>query len=76
MISRDYTQEVGLKSGTVRVPMPFAILALVLVAAGLWFSLVKLHASAPVRVKHDAHAEQTPAKPAPTAATATAVRHR
>lgn len=76
MISRDYTQEVGLKSANVRVPMPFAIMALVLVAAGLWFSLVKLHASAPVRIKHEAPAAQAPAKPAPAAATATAVRHR
>jgi len=74
MISRDYTKEVGLEPGTVRVPWPFAILALVLVAAGLWFSIVKLHASAPVRVKHEAPAAQTPAQPAP--AKPTAVRHR
>lgn len=76
MISRDYTQEVGLKSATVRVPLPYAVLALVLVAAGLWFSLVKLHASAPVRLKHEAPAAQTPAQPAPAATAATAVRHR
>lgn len=74
MISRDYTKEVGLKPGTVRVPWPFAVVALVLIATGLWFSIVKLHASTPVRVKHEAPAAaaKTPAQPA----TATAVRHR
>lgn len=74
MISRDYTKEVGLEPGTVRVPLPFAVVALVLIATGLWFSIVKLHASMPVRAKEEVPAAtaKTPAKPAPAAV----VRHR
>lgn len=54
MISRDYTKEVGLKPGTVRVPLPLALVALAVIGAGLWVGAMKLHASAPPRVKEEA----------------------
>jgi hypothetical protein len=67
MISRDYTQEVGLKSGTPRIPWPLAVVALLLIAAGTGISIVKLLASAPPRAPHEAPAAPAP-KPAHLAA--------
>ena len=62
MISHDYRKEIGLKSATPMVPLPVAIVALLLGAAGLWFGAMKLHASASGHAAEPAHA----AKPAAT----------
>jgi hypothetical protein len=64
MTSREYTQEVGLKSGTPRVPWPLAVVLLGLSAAGLCYGALTLHrmpstrrgASEPV----SSHAAMTP----------------
>ena len=46
MIYRDYTKEVGLRSGERKIPWPVAVLVLALFAAGLgWFASVELHRS-------------------------------
>ncbi len=74
MISRDYTKEVGLKSGTVHVPLPLALVALAVIGAGLCVGAMKLHASAPPRVKEEAPTSHAAAKPAP--APARSVTHR
>ena len=39
MISKDYTQEVGLESGTKTIPRPLAGVLLARVAAGIWFAI-------------------------------------
>ena len=43
MTSREYTQDVGLKSGTPRVPWPLAVVILALSAAGLCYGALTLH---------------------------------
>lgn len=44
MIRRNYTEEVGLSSGTPRVPMPLAIVLLAGFVAAFWFGITKLDA--------------------------------
>lgn len=48
MISRDYTQEIGLSTGDKKIPMPVAIMALVAIAVGVWFGFAKMRAAAHV----------------------------
>ena len=54
MISRDYTQEIGLSTGDKKIPMPVAIVALVAIAVAVWFGLAKMRVGS--------HVEKAPEK--------------
>lgn len=58
MVSRDYTQEVGLSSGEKKVPKAVAIVVIVLLVIGGWFA---------VRALASSHGHGEDAKPAHTA---------
>jgi hypothetical protein len=66
MVSKDYTQEMGLKPTTPMVPLPLAIIILALGGAALWYGVTKLYRTSPGhRASHEAPAAPaaTPAKP-------------
>ena len=46
MISKDYTKEVGLDSGTKTIPWPLAGVLLALVGVGVWFAVGEARAAA------------------------------
>jgi hypothetical protein len=54
MVSRDYTQEVGLPSGEKRVPKSVAVIVLLVLAIGSWFTVKTFVATTP-------HAKAAPA---------------
>lgn len=68
MIRRNYTDEVGLASGTPRVPLPLAIVLLVGIAAAFWFGMTKLDS-----VSSTAKSTEAPVATSPQAAGA--IRH-
>lgn len=43
MISKDYTQELGLKPAVKVIPLPIALAILAVAGALIWFAVVKLH---------------------------------
>jgi hypothetical protein len=54
MISRDYTNEIGVRSGSPRLSLPVAIILLAVGGAALWFAVAKIRAipsSKPVTVE-------------------------
>ena len=70
MVSRDYTQELGLKPSAPVIPLPIAIAILALGGAALWYGVSKLNLAYPSQsASQEATAENT-AKPAPPRAPA------
>lgn len=58
MVSRDYRKELGLKSSTRTVPLPFAIAILITVGALAWLGVARLPAGA-----SHSHSDDPAAKP-------------
>lgn len=44
MMSSDYTQQIGNRSVSPRVPLPIALAVLVIAAAALWFGVSRVRA--------------------------------
>lgn len=61
MTNRDYTQEVGLKSGTPRVAWPIAVVVLAVCGAGLTYGALRLNA---LPSKSSAHVVEAHPQPA------------
>ena len=45
MVSRDYTKEIGMKSGEVIVPMPYAVVILAALSIAGWLGVSALYSS-------------------------------
>ena len=65
MISRDYTKEVGIDSGTRTIPWPLAGVVLTLLAIGVWYAVGEARAAAQ---REQVQKEAVAAAPVATAA--------
>lgn len=60
MVSRDYTQELGMEPRSKRVPMPIAFAIIAVLGAVIWYGVAQITAHSPLRNHAEASA---PAKP-------------